>query len=66
MEERPAPSEPIVLETLQGDWVNSMGAKISVKGTEACRYILYIIWFYRVGKGELEALRVLFKAPGVF
>jgi len=29
----PAPTTPIVLETLQGAWVNSMGAKISVNGT---------------------------------
>jgi hypothetical protein len=29
---KPAPTTPIVLETLQGDWVNSMGAKIKVDG----------------------------------
>jgi len=31
---KPAPTTPITLETLQGPWVNSMGAKISVSGTE--------------------------------
>jgi len=31
---RPAPTEPITLDTLQGDWVNSMGAKISVQDTQ--------------------------------
>jgi len=31
---KPAPTTPITLETLQGDWVNSMGAKIGVSGTE--------------------------------
>lgn len=31
---KPAPTTPITLQTLQGDWVNSMGAKISVSGTE--------------------------------
>lgn len=30
----PAPTTPITLETLQGEWVNSMGAKIRVEGTE--------------------------------
>lgn len=30
---RPAPTTPIVLDTLQGEWVNSMGAKIKVDGT---------------------------------
>lgn len=29
----PAPTTPITLETLQGSWVNSMGAKIGVEGT---------------------------------
>lgn len=29
----PAPTTPITLETLQGTWVNSMGAKIKVEGT---------------------------------
>jgi len=31
---KPVPTTPIVLETLQGDWVNSIGAKIHVSGTE--------------------------------
>lgn len=31
---KPAPTTPITLDTLQGDWVNSVGAKISVSGTE--------------------------------
>eukprot|EP00448_Togula_jolla_P013057 CAMPEP_0170597220 /NCGR_PEP_ID=MMETSP0224-20130122/15593_1 /TAXON_ID=285029 /ORGANISM="Togula jolla, Strain CCCM 725" /LENGTH=455 /DNA_ID=CAMNT_0010921681 /DNA_START=59 /DNA_END=1426 /DNA_ORIENTATION=- len=31
---RPAPTTPITLETLQGAWVNSVGAKITVEGTE--------------------------------
>lgn len=31
---KPVPTTPIILETLQGDWVNSMGAKIKVTGTE--------------------------------
>eukprot|EP00443_Scrippsiella_acuminata_P048611 CAMPEP_0115186482 /NCGR_PEP_ID=MMETSP0270-20121206/10004_1 /TAXON_ID=71861 /ORGANISM="Scrippsiella trochoidea, Strain CCMP3099" /LENGTH=449 /DNA_ID=CAMNT_0002599607 /DNA_START=74 /DNA_END=1423 /DNA_ORIENTATION=+ len=31
---KPVPTEPITLETLQGDWVNSVGAKIKVNGTE--------------------------------
>jgi len=31
---KPAPTTPITVETLQGDWVNSMGAKIQVNGTE--------------------------------
>lgn len=31
---KPAPTTPITLETLQGDWVNSMGAKISVQDTQ--------------------------------
>mmetsp|Transcript_99038 Transcript_99038/g.280503 ORF Transcript_99038/g.280503 Transcript_99038/m.280503 type:complete len:418 (+) Transcript_99038:19-1272(+) len=31
---KPAPTTPITLETLQGDWVNSVGAKIKVTGTE--------------------------------
>ncbi|CAE7740454.1 MAK3 [Symbiodinium pilosum] len=31
---KPAPTTPITVETLQGDWVNSMGAKIHVAGTE--------------------------------
>lgn len=30
---RPAPTTPIVIDTLQGAWVNSVGAKISVDGT---------------------------------
>lgn len=30
---RPAPTIPITLDVLQGDWVNSMGAKINVEGT---------------------------------
>jgi len=30
----PAPTTPITLETLQGSWVNSMGAKIIVTGTQ--------------------------------
>eukprot|EP00439_Symbiodinium_sp_Y106_P013526 s7166_g1.t4 len=33
-EPKPAPTTPITLETLQGDWVNSMGAKIHVEGTQ--------------------------------
>lgn len=33
-EPKPAPTSPITLETLQGDWVNSMGAKIHVEGTQ--------------------------------
>jgi len=32
--EKPVPTDPITVETLQGDWVNSMGAKIKVNGTE--------------------------------
>lgn len=31
---KPAPTTPIVVDTLQGEWVNSMGAKIKVVGTE--------------------------------
>lgn len=31
---KPAPTTPITLETLQGEWVNSMGAKIKVNGTQ--------------------------------
>jgi len=31
---KPVPTTPITVETLQGDWVNSMGAKIIVNGTE--------------------------------
>lgn len=31
---KPVPTTPITLETVQGDWVNSMGAKIKVAGTE--------------------------------
>lgn len=31
---KPAPTTPITLETLQGEWVNSMGAKIKVTGTQ--------------------------------
>lgn len=31
--QRPAPTIPIVVDTLQGGWVNSVGAKISVDGT---------------------------------
>eukprot|EP00747_Dinoflagellata_sp_TGD_P123519 gnl/TRDRNA2_/TRDRNA2_173831_c0_seq2.p1 gnl/TRDRNA2_/TRDRNA2_173831_c0~~gnl/TRDRNA2_/TRDRNA2_173831_c0_seq2.p1 ORF type:complete len:465 (-),score=105.12 gnl/TRDRNA2_/TRDRNA2_173831_c0_seq2:139-1533(-) len=31
---KPARTDPIKLETLQGDWVNSVGAKINVEGTE--------------------------------
>lgn len=31
---KPVPTTPITLETLQGDWVNSIGAKINVNGTE--------------------------------
>lgn len=31
---KPAPTTPITLETLQGEWVNSVGAKICVTGTE--------------------------------
>lgn len=31
---KPAPTTPITLDVMQGEWVNSMGAKISVTGTE--------------------------------
>jgi hypothetical protein len=31
---KPAPTTPIVLETLQGEWVNSVGAKIKVEGSQ--------------------------------
>lgn len=31
---KPAPTTPITVETLQGNWVSSNGAKISVSGTE--------------------------------
>lgn len=31
---KPAPTTPITLDTLQGKWVNSMGAKIIVEGTQ--------------------------------
>jgi len=31
---KPVPTTPITLETMQGEWVNSVGAKIKVEGTE--------------------------------